>query len=66
MIRGNLGAAMQGFVVVPLFAGYDTDADRPGRRPGRIVSYDVAGGRYDEKHGYHAVGSGSMFARSRR
>ena len=33
MIRGNLGAAMQGLAVVPLFAGFDLDAARPG--PGR-------------------------------
>ena len=26
MIRGNLGAAMQGLAVVPLFAGYDVDS----------------------------------------
>ncbi|HEX8864717.1 MAG TPA: proteasome subunit beta, partial [Lentzea sp.] len=47
MIRGNLDAAMAGLAVVPLFAGYDTsaaDADRAGR----IVSYDVTGGRYEE------------------
>ena len=30
MIRGNLGAAMQGLAVVPLFAGFDLAADRPG------------------------------------
>lgn len=56
-IRGNLGMAMQGLVVVPLFAGYDQGAGR-----GRIFSYDVTGGRYEE-HEYHAVGSGSPFAR---
>ena len=57
MIRGNLGMAMQGLAVVPLFAGWDTDDDK-----GRIFSYDVTGGRYEE-HGYHSVGSGSMFAK---
>jgi proteasome beta subunit len=62
MIRGNLGAAMQGLAVVPLFAGYDLDADDAGTA-GRIFSYDVTGGRYEE-HGYHGVGSGSSFARS--
>ena len=31
MIRGNLGAAMQGLAVVPLFAGFDLAADRPGQ-----------------------------------
>jgi proteasome beta subunit len=58
MVRGNLGAAMQGFVVVPLFVGYDEGTDR-----GRIFSYDVAGGPYEE-HRYHSIGSGSIFAKS--
>ncbi|KSW21560.1 proteasome subunit beta [Cellulomonas sp. B6] len=57
MIRGNLGLAMQGLAVVPLFGGYDLD-----RGVGRIFSYDVTGGRYEE-HDHHAVGSGSVFAR---
>ena len=61
MVRGNLGAALQGLAVVPLFAGYDVDApvDRPA---GRIFSYDVTGGRYEEAS-FTAVGSGSLFAR---
>jgi proteasome beta subunit len=62
MVRGNLGAAMQGFVVIPLFAGYDTDATDP-TAAGRIVTFDATGGRYEEKLGFHAVGSGSVFAR---
>jgi proteasome beta subunit len=57
MIRGNLPAAMQGLVVVPLFAGYDEEAGR-----GRIFSYDVAGGPYEE-HRFYSIGSGSVFAR---
>jgi proteasome beta subunit len=57
MVRGNLGAAMQGFVVVPLFVGYDEDTDR-----GRIFSYDVAGGPYEEER-YFSIGSGSLFAK---
>jgi proteasome beta subunit len=57
MIRGNLGVAMQGLVVVPLFAGFDED-----RKIGRIFSYDVVGGRYEE-HRFHGIGSGSVFAR---
>ena len=56
-VRGNLGAALQGLVVVPLFAGYDEETGK-----GRIFSYDVAGGRYEE-HDFHAIGSGSVFAR---
>ncbi|KQS65790.1 proteasome subunit beta [Modestobacter sp. Leaf380] len=61
MIRGNLGAAMQGLAVVPLFAGFDLDAAE-GVNPGRIFSYDVTGGNYEER-GYASVGSGSLFAR---
>ena len=57
MIRGNLGLAMQGLVVVPLFAGYDED-----RSAGRIFGYDAVGGRYEE-HEFHSVGSGSPYAR---
>jgi proteasome beta subunit len=62
LIRNNLGAAMQGLVVIPLFAGYDVDAVEPARA-GRIFSYDVTGGRHEERD-YDAVGSGSLFARS--
>jgi proteasome beta subunit len=62
MLRGNLGAAMQGLAVLPLLAGYDVDAADPASA-GRIFSYDVTGGRYEE-HGYHAIGSGSLFAKS--
>ncbi|MEU6118869.1 proteasome subunit beta [Streptomyces sp. NPDC047117] len=58
MIRSNLGMAMQGLAVVPLFAGYDID-----REKGRIFSYDVTGGRSEERN-YAATGSGSVFARS--
>ncbi|WP_055586109.1 proteasome subunit beta [Peterkaempfera griseoplana] len=57
MIRGNLGMAMQGLAVVPLFAGYDLDRGR-----GRIFTYDVTGGRSEER-GFAATGSGSVFAR---
>jgi proteasome beta subunit len=57
MVRGNLGMALQGLVVVPLFAGYDEERDA-----GRIFSYDAAGGRYEE-HEHHSIGSGSVFAR---
>jgi proteasome beta subunit len=57
MIRGNLGLAMQGLVVVPLFAGWDVAAEQ-----GRIFSYDATGGRYEE-HAFFSVGSGSVYAR---
>lgn len=57
MLRGQLGLALQGLAVVPLFAGYDT-----ARSAGRIFSYDVTGGRYEE-HDFYAVGSGSAYAR---
>jgi len=62
MLRGNLGAAMQGLVVLPLLAGFDPEAADPASA-GRIFSYDVTGGRYEE-HGYHGIGSGSLFAKS--
>ena len=58
MIRGNLGGAMQGLAVVPLFAGFDENT-----AIGRIFSYDVAGGPYEE-HRFHSIGSGSVFAKS--
>ncbi len=57
MIRQNLPMAMQGLAVVPLFAGYDLETGR-----GRIFSYDITGGRYEEDN-FHSVGSGSLFAR---
>ncbi len=58
MIRANLGMAMQGLVVIPLFAGYDQS-----RQEGRIFSYDVTGGRYEETE-FHATGSGGRDAKS--
>jgi proteasome beta subunit len=61
MIRGNLGAAMQGLAVVPLLAGFDLAADNPATA-GKIFSYDITGGRHEERN-YHGVGSGSLFAR---
>ncbi len=58
MIRANLPMAMQGLVVVPLFAGWD------GRRQvGRIFTYDVTGGRYEETD-FHATGSGGRDAKT--
>lgn len=63
LVRGNLAAAMQGLVAVPLLVGYDID-DPDTESAGRIVSFDVAGGWHVEKDGYQAVGSGSLFAKS--
>jgi proteasome beta subunit len=63
MVRGNLGAALQGFVALPLLAGYDLDDPNP-QAAGRIVSFDAAGGWNIEEEGYQAVGSGSVFAKS--
>jgi proteasome beta subunit len=56
MVRSHLPAAMQGFVVVPLFAGYDVR-----RGTGRLFEYDVTGGRYEESD-FAATGSGSLHA----
>ena len=58
MVRGHLAMAMQGFVVVPLFAGYDLR-----RGVGRIYTYDPTGGRYEETD-FHADGSGGRDART--
>src|SRR5438309_1006241 len=55
---GNLPAAMQGLVVVPLFGGYDL---RKGE--GRLYKYDVTGGKYEEAD-YATTGSGSVHARN--
>ncbi len=63
MVRGNLGAAMQGLVALPLLAGIDLDDPDP-QRAGRIVSFDAAGGWNIEEEGYQSVGSGSIFAKS--
>jgi proteasome beta subunit len=63
MVRGNLGAALQGFVALPLLAGFDLDDPDP-QAAGRIVSFDAAGGWNVEEEGYQAVGSGSIFAKS--
>jgi len=57
MVRGNLGNAMQGLVVVPLYAGYDEESGQ-----GRIFSYDPAGGPYEDRR-YQSIGSGSIFAK---
>ena len=56
MVRSHLPAAMQGFVVVPLFAGFDVR-----RGTGRLFEYDVTGGRYEESD-FAATGSGSLHA----
>src|SRR6202521_5084799 len=58
LVRANLPAAMQGFVVVPLFAGFD---DR--RALGRVFSFDVTGGKYEETD-FQAQGSGGVHARN--
>lgn len=58
LVRANLPAAMQGFVVVPLFAGFDERRDR-----GRVFSYDATGGKYEEAD-FQATGSGGVHARN--
>ena len=62
LIRNNLGAAMQGLAVVPLFAGFDLEAPDPAKA-GRIFSFDVAGGLYEEIN-FDSIGSGSLFAKA--
>jgi len=63
MVRGNLPAAMQGLVALPLLAGFDIH-DPDVEKAGRIVSFDAAGGWNLEDEGYQSVGSGSIFAKS--
>jgi proteasome beta subunit len=63
MVRGNLAAAMQGLVALPLLVGFDIDDPDP-QKAGRIVSFDAAGGWNLEEEGYQSVGSGSIFAKS--
>ncbi|MBV8930848.1 MAG: proteasome subunit beta [Mycobacteriaceae bacterium] len=63
MVRGNLAAAMQGLVALPLLVGYDLDDTEP-QNAGRIVSFDAAGGWNIEEEGYQSVGSGSVFAKT--
>ncbi len=58
MIKTNLPMAMQGLVVIPIYAGYDLK-----RKIGRIFKYDVAGGRYEERD-YYATGSGGRDAKA--
>ena len=58
LVRSNLGLAMQGLIVLPLFAGYDLKRQR-----GRIFKYDAIGGRYEEDD-YYAIGSGGKDART--
>ncbi|MDR2703281.1 MAG: proteasome subunit beta [Cellulomonadaceae bacterium] len=57
LLKSNIGMAMRGFVVIPMFVGFDLD-----RGIGRIFSYDAVGGRYEE-HGYHQTGSGGVHAK---
>ena len=58
MIRGNLSLAFQGLVVIPLLCGFDEAA-----ATGRLFSFDVVGGRYDELS-YATTGSGGAEAKS--
>jgi proteasome beta subunit len=58
LLRQNLPAAMQGLVVMPLFAGWD---DHKGK--GRIYKFDITGGRYEEAD-YYSTGSGGKDARA--
>ena len=58
LVRSNIGLAMQGLIVLPVFAGYDKRQQK-----GRIFKYDALGGRYEEDT-YYAIGSGGKDARS--
>ena len=58
MVRNHLPLAFQGLVVVPLFCGFDESADE-----GRLYTFDVVGGRYEEQD-YATTGSGGSEAKS--
>ena len=58
MVRMQLPLALQGLAVVPLFCGYE-----PADGEGRVFTFDVVGGRYEERD-FGAAGSGSREARS--
>jgi proteasome beta subunit len=58
MVRANFPAAMQGLVVVPLFAGYDERRNR-----GRVFSFDPTGGKYEESD-FQTNGSGGVHAKN--
>ena len=58
LVRAHLPLAMQGLVVVPLFAGVDPRTGVP-----RIFEYDPVGGRYVATD-QAATGSGAMAARA--
>jgi proteasome beta subunit len=57
MLRQSFPLVLQGLVVVPIYAGFDTR-----RGEGRIFRYDVIGGRYEETD-FQATGSGSRDAK---
>ncbi|WP_098470339.1 proteasome subunit beta [Serinibacter salmoneus] len=58
LVRGNLPlAAAHGLLALPLLAGFDA-----ARATASLYSFDAVGGRYTERR-YHAIGSGSPFAR---
>ena len=58
LLRAHLPMAMQGLVIVPLFAGIDPRTHEP-----RIFEYDPVGGRYVAT-AQAATGSGSLAARA--
>ncbi len=58
MVRQQLPMVFQGLVVVPLFAGYDETSQE-----GRLYTFDVVGGRYEEQD-FGATGSGGRDAKS--
>jgi proteasome beta subunit len=58
MVREQLPLAFQGLIVVPLFCGFDVTT-----ATGRLYTYDVVGGRYEELD-YAATGSGGREAKA--
>lgn len=58
LVRNQLPMAFQGLGVVPLFGGFDERL-----ATGRVYSFDVVGGRYEEIE-FGSTGSGARLAKS--
>lgn len=58
LVRNQLSLAFQGLIVVPLFGGFDEVTGS-----GRVFSFDVVGGRYEELD-FGTMGSGSRLAKA--
>lgn len=56
LVRAQLPQASRGLVALPIFAGVSVPDGA-----GKIFSFDITGGRFEEHH-HHSVGSGAPYA----